>query len=304
MFVIAAPGQGAQKPGFLSPWLELPGIEDQLEKWSSQTGLDLRKHGTKSNAETLRNTEIAQPLIVAVGLLIGKQLTERLPKSANISLAGHSVGEFTAAALSGLISPEDAMAIVMERGKAMAIASAEVATGMAAVLGIEWEELKQVLEGTDLVAANFNGAGQVVVGGRVESIENLKLTSPAGCRVISLDVAGAFHTAYMGSAETAVRKIAISVETQAPQHPLYSNRDGEPVSRETAVGFLVAQITRPVRWDLCMQSFAKNRAKGFIELPPAGTLTGLAKRSLKGVPSMSINNPEDLDSISSFMGNA
>tara|TARA_B100000902_G_scaffold208279_1_gene198304 strand:- start:671 stop:1585 length:915 start_codon:yes stop_codon:yes gene_type:complete len=302
MFVIVAPGQGAQKPGFLTPWLEHAGFQGQLDAWSSQTGLDLQKLGTESEAEIIKKTEFAQPLVVAAGLLVGQELLKRLPADVEISLSGHSVGEFTAACLGGLMSQDDTIAVVAERGRAMAEAASESATGMAAVLGTDYETLSTILDGADLFAANFNGAGQVVVAGKLENIEKFKLKAPAGTRIVNLEVAGAFHTPFMESAKDSVRNFAISLDTRAPKFPIYSNRDGERVTYENAVRYLIEQTTRPVRWDLCMQSFARDGVEGVIELPPAGTLAGLTKRSLKGVPTMTVNRPEDLDSIIGFVG--
>ena len=305
MFVIAAPGQGSQKPGFLAPWLDVPGVRDRLATWSSLTGVDLIGHGTTSDEETIKDTAIAQPLIVASALVTGRALLERVSPAAALRCAGHSVGEFAASALAGVISDDDAMTLVALRGKAMAKASAEVPTGMSAVIGAERGELESALSEQGLFAANFNGAGQVVVAGERSALERFAAAPPAGCRVIPLSVAGAFHTSYMASAVQALADAANGVQVSDPELPLYTNRDGSIVpSGRQALEWMVDQVSRPVRWDRCMESFESDGIEGMMELAPAGALVGLAKRALKGIPTVAINNPEDLDQAVSLVGAA
>lgn len=305
MFVIAAPGQGSQKPGFLAPWLDVPGVRDRLATWSSLTGVDLIGHGTTSDEETIKDTAIAQPLIVASALVTGRALLERVSPAAALRCAGHSVGEFAASALAGVISDDDAMTLVALRGKAMAKASAEVPTGMSAVLGAEASELESALSEQGLFAANFNGAGQVVVAGERSALERFAAAPPAGCRVIPLSVAGAFHTSYMASAVQALADAANGVQVSDPELPLYTNRDGSIVpSGRQALEWMVDQVSRPVRWDRCMESFESDGIEGMMELAPAGALVGLAKRAMKGIPTVAINTPEDLDHAVSMVGAA
>ena len=303
MFVIAAPGQGSQKPGFLAPWLDVPGVRDRLATWSSLTGVDLIGHGTTSDEETIKDTAIAQPLIVASALVTGRALLERVSPAAALRCAGHSVGEFAASALAGVISDDDAMTLVALRGKAMAKASAEVPTGMSAVIGAERGELESALSEQGLFAANFNGAGQVVVAGERSALERFAAAPPAGCRVIPLSVAGAFHTSYMASAVQALADAANGVQVSDPELPLYTNRDGSIVpSGRQALEWMVDQVSRPVRWDRCMESFESDGIEGMMELAPAGALVGLAKRAMKGIPTVAINAPEDLDHAVSMVG--
>ena len=305
MFVIAAPGQGSQKPGFLAPWLDVPGVRDRLATWSSLTGVDLIGHGTTSDEETIKDTAIAQPLIVASALVTGRALLERVSPAAALRCAGHSVGEFAASALAGVISDDDAMTLVALRGKAMAKASAEVPTGMSAVIGAEPGELESALSEQGLFAANFNGAGQVVVAGERSALERFAAAPPAGCRVIPLSVAGAFHTSYMASAVQALADAANGVQVSDPELPLYTNRDGSIVpSGRQALEWMVDQVSRPVRWDRCMESFESDGIEGMMELAPAGALVGLAKRAMKGIPTVAINTPEDLDHAVSMVGAA
>ena len=294
MFVIAAPGQGSQKPGFLEPWLDTPSHRELLHRWSELLGIDLVAHGTTSDQATITDTAIAQPLIVAAGIMTGRALLEALPAGIPLAFAGHSVGEFSAAALSGVLSDEDALSLVALRGRAMAEASAETPTGMSAVLGAEEDTLAPALEEAGLFAANFNGAGQVVIAGEKGALASFQENPPSGVRVIPLQVAGAFHTRYMLSAVSTLSEAASQVAVQEANYPLYTNRDGSRVSSENVVPYIVDQVARPVRWDLCMKSFDRDGITGMMELAPAGALVGLAKRALKGVPTVALNTPDDL----------
>ena len=294
MFVIAAAGQGSQKPGFLEPWLDTPSHRELLHGWSELLGIDLVAHGTTSDQATITDTAIAQPLIVAAGIMTGRALLEALPAGIPLAFAGHSVGEFSAAALSGVLSDEDALSLVALRGRAMAEASAETPTGMSAVLGAEEDTLAPALKEAGLFAANFNGAGQVVIAGEKGALASFQENPPSGVRVIPLQVAGAFHTRYMLSAVSTLSEAASQVAVQEANYPLYTNRDGSRVSSDNVVPYIVDQVARPVRWDLCMESFDRDGITGMIELAPAGALVGLAKRALKGVPTVALNTPDDL----------
>lgn len=296
MFVIAAPGQGSQKPGFLEPWLDLPGARDSLSALSDRIGVDLVTHGTTSDQETITDTAIAQPLIVAAGILTGRALMATLGDDTPVAFAGHSVGEFTAAALSGILTDDDAVSLVAERGRAMAVASAVTPTGMSAVIGGDITDVEASLESFGLYAANFNGGGQLVIAGEKEALARFADNPPSGTRVIPLSVAGAFHTPFMSAAVEALRLAASTITVADPHHPVFTNRDGTVVaSGVDYVRYLVDQVARPVRWDTCMESFESHQIQGMMELAPSGALTGLAKRAMKGVPTVAINTPEDLD---------
>ena len=298
MIVIAAPGQGSQKPGFLSPWLERDGVRETLTSWSTVTDVDLITHGTVSDQDTIRDTQIAQPLIVAAGLLTGRLVQQALGDDTAVSYAGHSVGEFTAAALSGALSDEDALALVAVRGRAMAHAAAQEDTGMSAVIGGDYDEVAAELTSRGLVPANVNGGGQVVAAGPKGALAELAENPPVGTRVIPLDVAGAFHTHFMESAVETLRDAASDVAFHTPHSPLYTNRDGSVVSDgDTIRDLLIGQVSSPVRWDLCMEGMAKNGATRLIELAPAGALVGLAKRALKEVATVKIDLPEHIETL-------
>ncbi|MEV5710779.1 ACP S-malonyltransferase [Actinoallomurus sp. NPDC052274] len=291
MLVIAAPGQGAQTPGFLNAWLEVPGVADRLAWWSAVTGLDLIRYGTTADADEIRDTAVAQPLLVAAALAAYEALGVRPDVT-----AGHSVGELAAAAIAGVISPESAMVLVRERGRAMAEAAAVTETGMTAVLGGDAEEVLATIEKHGLTPANANGAGQVVAAGTKEQLAAFAEAPPAGARLRSLSVAGAFHTHHMAPAVATLRRITPGMPVADPVTRLLSNRDGAVVDHgPDFVARLVEQVSAPVRWDLCMATMADLGVTAIIELPPAGTLVGLARRALPDVERVALKTPDDLD---------
>jgi [acyl-carrier-protein] S-malonyltransferase len=304
MIVVAAPGQGSQTPGFLAPWLDDPAHRATLERYSEAAGIDLIAHGTQSDADTIRDTAIAQPLIVAASLLSASALLEGREGRVG-AVAGHSVGEFAAAAVTGILSDNDALRLVRERGLAMAEAAAIVPTGMSAIIGGDAEALAARLTELGLEAANVNGGGQTVVAGELANLDALAADPVPGSRVIPLQVAGAFHTSYMSQAVDRVRTVAAGISVSDPSIRLYTNRDGTVVPTGTAfLDLLVGQISSPVRWDSCMESMAADGVSGIIELLPGGALAGLAKRGLRGVPSVAIRTPDDLPRAIEMLENA
>lgn len=300
MVLIAVfPGQGSQTPGFLAPWLELDGARDRLAAYSDWSGVDLVAAGTEWDADRIRDTKIAQPLIVAASLLSWGAIADR---RAVAGVAGHSVGEFAAAAAAGVLSEEDALRLVGIRGRAMAEAAAIEQTGMSAVIGGDEAVNVARLAELDLAPANYNGGGQLVVAGALTALQALAADPPAGTRVIPLQVAGAFHTRYMGPAVDALRQAAATIAPEDPALTIWSNRDGASVTSGAAfLDLLVDQVASPVRWDLCMASFAADGVSGIVELSPAGTLTGLAKRALRGVPSVAVKTPDDLPAAQALL---
>ncbi|THJ66968.1 ACP S-malonyltransferase [Arthrobacter echini] len=302
MLAITCPGQGSQTPGFLSPWLELAGVRDHLEQLSERAGVDLVRHGTVSDEETIKDTAVAQPLIVAAGLVTARLLLEDFLLTAATVVAGHSVGELTASAVAGALTEDDAVAFVRVRANAMAEAAAETATGMSAVLGGDPEDVAARLAEFGLTAANMNGGGQVVAAGTTEQLASLAENPPAKARVIALKVAGAFHTRHMTPAVTALEALRPSLSPSAPVATLISNYDGRPIVQgQQNLDSLIAQVSRPVRWDLCMESMQQMGISGMIELSPAGTLTGLARRGMRGTASLPVKSPEDLDAAAAFI---
>jgi [acyl-carrier-protein] S-malonyltransferase len=293
MLVILAPGQGSQKPGFMTNWLEIPMYKSKLEEFSETISVDLIKHGTLSDEETIRDTAIAQPLIVGASIA-----TAALLDTTNVSgVAGHSVGEVAAAAISGVLTQSDAMKLVDKRARAMAsAASAADATSMAAVLGGDIATVVSKLHELGLSAANYNGAGQVVAAGSKAGIERLVSEGIEGSKVIPLSVAGAFHTQYMLPAVGELEQFLPSLSVSDPALALWSNQNGQLVSNgQEFLNLLVGQIANSVRWDLCMEALVNAGVTAVIEVSPAGTLAGLAKRGMPGVEIFALREPSDLE---------
>ncbi|GLZ42707.1 ACP S-malonyltransferase [Actinokineospora sp. NBRC 105648] len=306
MIALLAPGQGSQAPGMLAPWLELPGTADRLAEWSEITGLDLARLGSTAEADEIKDTAITQPLIVAATLLAHEELARRVELPADVLVAGHSIGEFAAAAIAGVLTAEDAVALAAVRGREMAAACELAPTGMAALVRGTEEDTLARLEELGLVAANRNGAGQIVAAGSLDALDKLAAEPPAGAKAIRLKVAGAFHTHYMAPAQEALRAYAATLATPAdPTRTLLSNADGTVVdSGAEVLTRLVAQVTSPVRWDSCMATMAERGVGAVVEFPPAGALVGLAKRELKGIPTVALKTPADLDTVIELIGSA
>jgi [acyl-carrier-protein] S-malonyltransferase len=306
MLLIAAPGQGAQAPGFLREWLELPGMPERLGAWSDLAGCDLIRCGTTADAEEIRDTAVAQPLLVAAAIAVAAELlggAGRPGRLADVAAdsgvdaaAGHSVGELAAGAIAGTLAPQDAIRLVRVRGRAMARASAAEPTGMTAVLGGDEQAVLASIEAHGLTPANVNGAGQIVAAGTTDQLAAFAADPPAGARLRPLSVAGAFHTRHMAPAVAALREAAAGVTVANPALALLSNRDGSVVRAGADwLERIVTQVSEPVRWDKCMQTMAGLGVSALIELPPAGTLTGLARRGLPGVRTLALKTPADLE---------
>ena len=316
MLLIAAPGQGAQAPGFLREWLELPGFSERLGSWSELAGCDLIRCGTTAGADEIRDTAVAQPLLVAAAIAVAAELLSGPGRPAALAgpvpadtvladtaaaagvdaAAGHSVGELAAGVIAGVLPPEDAIRLVRVRAQAMARAAAAEATGMTAVLGGDEQAVLASIEAHGLTPANVNGAGQIVAAGTVDQLAAFAADPPPGARLRPLSVAGAFHTRHMEPAVAALREAAATVTPRAPVLALLSNRDGSVVrSGPDWLERIVTQVSAPVRWDRCQQTMAGLGVTTLIELPPAGTLTGLARRALPGVRTLGLKSPGDLE---------
>jgi [acyl-carrier-protein] S-malonyltransferase len=302
VLALLAPGQGSQTPGMLAPWLELAGAVDRIDAWSTISGLDLARLGTTATAEEITDTAVTQPLVVAATLLAHEELAKRgLLSGRDVTVAGHSVGEIAAYAIAGVISADDAVKLAATRGAEMAKACALEPTGMSAVLGGDEAEVLARLEALDLVPANRNAAGQIVAAGALSALDKLAEDPPAKARVRQLATAGAFHTHFMASATDGYASAAEGVATTESLRPtvtLLSNADGQPVSSAAdAMSKLISQLTRPVRWDLCTETLRQQNVTAIVEFPPAGTLAGIAKRELRGVPTHAVKSPADLDGL-------
>ena len=304
MICIACPGQGSQAPGFLNPWLEIPVFKEQIEKASAVLGIDLVHYGTVAEADAIRDTKIAQPLIVAAGIASYLTLKDSLGQGLVVSAtAGHSVGEITAAYVSGIFDAENALRFVQRRGNEMADAAALEQSSMAAVVGGEIDAVLAHLDSVGLFAANYNGAGQVVAAGSKEIIEALVASPPAGSRVIALQVAGAFHTSYMEPARPALAAFSKELSVQDPQISLWTNNDGSLVeSGQKFLDLMVNQVSNPVRWDKTMESMEGANISVMVELLPAGALSGIAKRAMPNTVAIALKTPADLDKVAEAIG--
>lgn len=299
MLVTACPGQGAQKAGFLTSWLELPGFSTTLGELADASGIDLRTHGTESDDATITDTAIAQPLLVAAAIASYTEIFGDDLKTDTV--AGHSVGEIGAAAIAGILSPAQAMTLVQARGAAMADAAAAAASGMAAVVGGDPDGVLAAITDAGLEPANVNGGGQTVAAGAQSRIEEFAANPPDRARVIPLKVAGAFHTSFMSPASEAVAATAKTLTPQDPSVTILTNSDGTAVhSGADYLDLLVSQVTNPVRWDRCQETLLASGVTGILELVPGGTLTGLAKRAMKGVEVFPVKSADDIEAAREF----
>ena len=304
MICIACPGQGSQAPGFLKPWLEIPVFRRSIEESAKAIDLDLIHFGTLADAETIRDTKIAQPLIVAAGMASFELLKDRFGNSLQVSsTAGHSVGEVTAAYVSGILDSQTALKFVQRRGIEMANAAATSPSSMAAVVGGDLDQVLAHLDAVGLSAANYNGAGQVVAAGSTELISALVASPPTGSRVIALQVAGAFHTSFMELARPALKNFATSLKTNDPTMKIWSNSDGQLVeSGNKFLELMVDQVSNPVRWDKTMEAMTASGVSMMIELLPGGALSGIAKRAMPNTVAIALKTPSDLDKVAEAIG--
>jgi [acyl-carrier-protein] S-malonyltransferase len=303
LIALTCPGQGAQTPGFLSPWLELDSFKTAIEQYSAVLEMDLVHFGTSADADQIKDTRVAQPLIVAASMASHTVLNQALQHKSKIAgVAGHSVGEIAAANIAGVLDTEAALRFVKARGEQMANAASVVASSMAAVVGGEPEVVVSHLESMGLFAANYNGKGQVVAAGSTDKIQELVANPPAGTRVVGLAVAGAFHTSFMETAKVELASLAGSVSTSNPEMLIWSNSDGSRVdSGERFLELLINQVSKPVRWDKTMDSMTTDGVTALIELLPGGTLTGIAKRAMPGVATLALKTPEDIEKAVLFV---
>ena len=303
MIALTCPGQGAQTAGFLAPWLELESFKTEIEKYSAILEMDLVHFGTEADADQIKDTKIAQPLIVAASMASHAALISALQDDSMFEgVAGHSVGEIAAAKIAGVLDTEAALKFVKARGEQMAMAASLVASSMAAVVGGEQDTVLSHLSNLGLFAANFNGKGQIVAAGSSSKIQDLVSNPPAGTRVVGLAVAGAFHTSFMETAKVALTSLAISVSCDNPKLLIWSNSDGAKVDGgDKFLELLIDQVSKPVRWDKTMDAMVSDGVSAVIELLPGGTLTGIAKRAMPGVATLALKSPEDIEKAVSFV---
>jgi [acyl-carrier-protein] S-malonyltransferase len=304
MICVACPGQGSQAPGFFQPWLEIPTFRTSIEEYSEVLGIDLVHYGTDADADAIKDTKIAQPLIVAAGMASFLVLKERLGTALDMSsTAGHSVGEITAGYLAGIFNSETALRFVQKRGVEMAAASALAPSSMAAVVGGDPNDVLAHLEALGLFAANYNGSGQIVAAGSTELIARLGVDPPTGARVVALQVAGAFHTSFMEPAKSPLKQFASELSVSNPSVAIWTNSDGSLVSSgDKYLELLVNQVSNPVRWDKTMESMTNAGVSLLIELLPAGALSGIAKRAMPNTVAIALKTPADLDKVAEAIG--
>ena len=303
MIALTCPGQGAQTPGFLGPWLEIESFKTEIDKYSLILDMDLIHFGTKSEADQIKDTRIAQPLIVAASMASHAVLIKALGEDAKIAgVAGHSVGEIAAAKIAGVLDTEAALNFVKARGEQMAQAASLEESSMAAVVGGEQDSVLEHLSKLGLFAANYNGKGQIVAAGSSSKISELMETPPAGSRVVGLAVAGAFHTSFMETAKVTLTSLASSIRCENPKLLIWSNSDGSRVdSGDKFLELLINQVSKPVRWDKTMESMVSAGVSAAIELLPGGTLTGIAKRAMPSVNTFALKSPEDIEKAVAFV---
>lgn len=303
MIALTCPGQGAQSPGFLTPWLELESFRNEIEKFSAILEMDLIHFGTQADAEQIKDTKVAQPLIVAASMASHAVLVEALQNDSLIAgVAGHSVGEIAAAKIAGVLDTEAALSFVRARGEQMAQAASQEKSSMAAVVGGEQDIVLNQLSNLGLFAANYNGKGQIVAAGAESKIQELISSPPPGSRVVGLAVAGAFHTPFMETAKVELGSLAGSIRTEDPKLLIWSNSDGAKVDRgDKFLELLINQVSSPVRWDKTMDSMVLDGVSAVLELLPGGTLTGIAKRAMPGVATLALKSPEDIEKAAAFV---
>ena len=303
MIALTCPGQGAQTAGFLAPWLELESFKTEIEKYSAILEMDLVHFGTEADADQIKDTKIAQPLIVAASMASHAALISALQDDSMFEgVAGHSVGEIAAAKIAGVLDTEAALKFVKARGEQMAMAASLDASSMAAVVGGEQDTVLSHLSNLGLFAANYNGKGQIVAAGSSSKIQDLVSNPPAGTRVVGLAVAGAFHTSFMETAKVALTSLALSISCDNPKLLLWSNSDGAKVDGgDKFLDLLIDQVSKPVRWDKTMDAMVSDGVSAVIELLPGGTLTGIAKRAMPGVATLALKSPEDIEKAVSFV---
>jgi [acyl-carrier-protein] S-malonyltransferase len=303
LIALTCPGQGAQTAGFLAPWLELESFKTEIEKYSAILEMDLVHFGTEADADQIKDTKIAQPLIVAASMASHAALISALQDDSMFEgVAGHSVGEIAAAKIAGVLDTEAALKFVKARGEQMAMAASLDASSMAAVVGGEQDTVLSHLSNLGLFAANYNGKGQIVAAGSSSKIQDLVSNPPAGTRVVGLAVAGAFHTSFMETAKVALTSLALSISCDNPKLLLWSNSDGAKVDGgDKFLDLLIKQVANPVRWDLTLDSMVSDGVSAVIELLPGGTLTGIAKRAMPGVATLALKSPEDIEKAVSFV---
>ncbi len=304
MLAFTFPGQGSQRPGMGRPWVDHESWE-LVDEASDVAGRDVGALLLDADADELRDTRNAQ-LTTFVSSLMVLDAVERLGIEASFC-AGHSLGEYTALAATGALGFDEGVVLVAERAAAMHDAGSERVGTMAAVLGLDDDQVEVAcnLADADVWVANFNAPGQVVIAGSPDGVEAAgKHAKDLGAkRVMPLQVSGAFHTAFMAPARDPLRDALAAADIRDAEIPVVSNVDAKPHDRGNEWSALLsAQLASPVRWKHSLQTLSSLGVTDFAELGPGGVLTGMAKRSVDGARTISVATPDDLDKLVEWMG--
>ncbi|MDJ0771121.1 MAG: ACP S-malonyltransferase [Ilumatobacter sp.] len=304
MLAFTFPGQGSQRPGMGRPWVDHESWE-LVDEASEVADRDVAALLLDADADELRDTRNAQ-LTTFVSSLMVLDAVERLGIEASFC-AGHSLGEYTALAATGALGFDEGVELVAERAAAMHDAGNEQPGTMAAVLGLDDDQVGVAcnLADADVWVANYNAPGQVVIAGSPDGVEAAgKHAKELGAkRVMGLQVSGAFHTGFMSSARERLRGAIAAADIRDAEIPVVSNVDAKPHDRGGEwISLLSAQLSSPVRWKHCLQTLAGLGVTDFAELGPGGVLTGMAKRSVEGARTLSVATPDDLDKLLHWIG--
>jgi [acyl-carrier-protein] S-malonyltransferase len=299
MIAFTFPGQGSQQPAMGAPWTDHPSWE-LITEASSVSGRDVAHLLLDAGADELTETRNAQLAVFSLSLVI-LDAVERLGV-VPARLAGHSLGEYTALTASGALAFEEGIRLVVERGSAMQSAAEENPGTMAAVLGLDDDQVEIACMGTegDVWVANFNAPGNVVIAGACDAVERAGLVAKrlGATESVELQVSGAFHTPFMAPARDRLRKALSEADLRDPDIPVMANLDAMPhVDAADWEGLLGAQLCSPVRWRQTLHNLADQGVTQFVEIGPGAQLTSMVKSTEKQAAHLSVDVPDDLDRL-------
>ncbi len=298
------PGQGSQQAGMGAGVLMDPEIAQLADRCSEAAGVDLRRLLTEADDDELRLTTNAQPALLFMGVALARALACRGVRPA--AAAGHSVGEYTALCVAGALRPEDAVRLVVERGRAMAEAAPPGTSSMAAVLGLAAEAVEAALIGVpDVWLANYNTPTQVVVGGTMLGLErgSQRLREAGARRVLPLNVAAAFHTPLMEPAGAVLRGALDSASWRQAGVPVVANVSAEPYRDAGGIpALLERQLSSPVRWADCVRRLSDLGCDRFVEVGPKRALTGMMRELAPSASAHAVSDPESADALLASSG--
>jgi [acyl-carrier-protein] S-malonyltransferase len=299
MIVFTYPGQGSQKAAMGAPWQDHPSWELVAEA-SEAAGRDVEALLLRADADELKQTRNAQLTTFVLSMVVLDAVSRVGVEAAGH--AGHSLGEYSALTASGALDFADAVRLVTERGEAMQVAAEDRTGTMAAMLGLDDEQVEEACARVDgdVWVANYNAPGQVVIAGDPEAVAEAGKVAKemGGKKLMPLPVSGAFHTPFMAPARDRLRKAIDQIEIRAPQGVVVANVDAAPHDDQYAwQGLLNAQLTSPVRWRQSLVTLANLGFTTFVELGPGTVLTGMAKRTIAQARTLSVATPDELDQL-------